>query len=168
MKCASGEYVGFFHYFQEHGIQRLLTWCTPVCPDPVWDLRAGYRITLGQKSLAALFQRLWPMGLMEDVFSSASSSETTEQSQALSKGEGEAMSLPSCPKLAPRAPEGLGTPAVGMARWLQGCCLPRAWIWDVAGAYAPGLCCLALSTVRPCPQSHLPHSAWCPPESAVG
>ena len=36
----------------------------------MWDPRAMYRITLGQKNLAALFQRLWAMGRMEDGFSS--------------------------------------------------------------------------------------------------
>lgn len=130
------------------------------------DLTAVYRITLGQKSLAALFQRLWAMGLVEDVVSSANSFQTAEQVQDL--GKGKTMSLPGWAKSAPMTPEGLGTSAVGTNHWLQSCCLPRAWIWDVVETYGPGLCCLALSTVHPCPQSHLPHSAWCPCKSAVG
>ena len=120
-----------------------------------WDLRAMYRITLGQKNLAALFQRLWGHGahggwlLLHHLIRNCRAGPGPWQGR-----RGEGLSLPSCPKSAARALEGLGTPAVGMA----------CWLWRVVACQGLGFgmlqrhklrgyCHLAPSTLHPCPQS---------------
>lgn len=61
--------------------------------------------------------------------------------------KGEALSLPSCPKSAPRALEGLGTPAVGIACWLWRVVACQGLGFGMLQRHAPwGCCCLALST----------------------
>lgn len=96
------------------------------------------------KEPGSLISEAVGMGLMEDVFSSANSSKTAKQVQGPGEGEGEAMSLPSWAKSAPRGPEGLGTPPVGTAHWLQ---LLLAQGLDL------GCCwCICPGIVLPCPQ----------------
>lgn len=96
-----------------------------------------YSITLGQKSLAALFliseavghgvcgRHLLLCQLILDCRAGLGSWQRESHEPArLSRNTQDT--------------RGAGNLAGGTAHWLQSCCLPRAWIWDVTATYIPG------------------------------
>lgn len=80
----------------------------------VWGPRAMYRITLGQKTPAALFQRLWTMECMEDGCFSSSRSAVVEWVQGPGRAEGVSPEPAKLPQVSTR---GAGVTGIPFHAW---------------------------------------------------